>query len=489
MISALYCVHNEEDFIKTSLELILPYVEEVIFIDNGSTDKTREIVKNLENPKIKIYDYPYNDPVDMGAVRSFSLEKATQDWIWQIDADEWYPKESCEAVRRSILAPGEAISFRVPYHNLSWRYGWKQANFEHFPDRIYKREVVEKYAGVLPIDMTIVREEFRSVKYKGKGIEGILEYDNPLDISQFSLKQQKLDAPFYHLARTRGYNYEINKWAKYHKNINKIDQETAEKQARSTHWANGVYDIEPIDIPFEIPKIKDPKVSVIIPNYNYQQYVGLAIQSVLNQIYPAFEIIVVDDGSTDRSAQEIIKYPVKLIKKSNSGVANARNDGANASTGDYLIFLDADDEIDPYFILNTLKEMKGDIQVVYTDIQFIGDANGIGVQPEYSQDEMKKYQVVPSTCALIDRRAWELSGGFKADEIFEDWGFWLRVSQRGYNFKHIREPLMRYREHGKSRIDYLDAQQDIGFIQLRDRYGITRDIDWERVKQARIICG
>jgi glycosyltransferase involved in cell wall biosynthesis len=487
MISCLYCVHNEEDFIKTSLELVLPYVEEIIFVNNGSTDKTREIVENLKNPKIKIYDYPYNEPIDMGAVRTFSLEKATGDFFWQIDADEWYPKESCEAIVSACEAPGEAISFRVPYYNLSWRYGWKQADFQHYPDRIYKREVVEKYAGVLPIDMTIVKEEFRTVKHKGKGIEGVLEYDNPQDTSQFSLKQPLLDTPFYHLARTRGYNFELQKWAKYHKNIGGITEKEAEDKARSTHWVNGVYLIEPLEIPFEIPPIKKPKVSVIIPNYNYQQFVGMAIQSVLEQTYPAYEIIVVDDGSTDRSIQEILKYPVKLIKKPNQGVALARNDGANASTGDYLIFLDADDEISSDFIEKTLKEMQGDIQVVYTDIQFIGESNGIGEQPE--PEMMKQWQVVPSTCALIDRRAWELSGGFKADEIFEDWGFWNRVYDRGYNFKHIHEPLIRYRKHGKSRIDYLDANMIAGYAQLKDRYNITREVDFNRVEEAKKICG
>lgn len=486
-ISALYCIHNEEDYIKQSLELILPYVDEVIFVDHGSTDKTREIVENLKNPKIKIFDYPYNEPVDMGAVRTYSLEKATGDWIWQIDADEWYPEESCKAIVRALEAPGEAISFRVPYYNLSWRNGWKQANFEHYPDRLYKREVVEKYEGVLPIDMTIIKMEYRECKFKGKGIEGVLEYDNPMDISQWSTRQQLLDAPFYHLARTRGYNYEFNKWTKYHQNINRCTIDKAKELARSSHWVNGVYDIEKIDVPFEYG-IENPKVSVIITNYNYQQFVGLAIESVLKQTYPAYEIIVVDDGSTDRSIQVINKYPVILFKQPNQGVAVARNKGGHEATGDYLIFLDADDELAPDYIEKTVKEMKGDIQVVYTDIQFIGEANFINRQPDFSQEEMKKWQVVPSSCALIVKRAWELVGGFKNDEIFEDWGFWLRVSQK-YNFKHLKEPLFRYRKHGKSRIDYLDAHQAEGFLQLRDRYGITRDIDFNRIEEAKKIIG
>lgn len=486
-ISALYCVHNEEELIEQSIRQILPYVDEVVFVDNGCTDKTREIVEAISDPKIKIYDYEYNEPVDMGAVRTFSLEKATGDWIWQIDADEWYPNESCERIVSACNDPGQAISFRVPYHNLSWRYGYKQSNFEHYPDRLYKREVVSHYTGILPLDMTIIKEEFRDVKYKGKGVEGVLEYDNPLDVSQFSMKQQMLEAPFFHLARARGYNYELTKWTKYHKNIGGCTDEKAVETARATHWVNGLYSMEKIDVPFEYG-IKNPKVSVIIPNYNYNSYVGQAIESVLAQTYPAHEIIVVDDGSWDDSRMTISKYPVTLIAQSNQGVAAARNNGARQATGDYLIFLDADDEIEPRFIERCIGEMKGDIQVVYTDIQFIGESNGIGQQPEYSIEEMKRGQVVPSTCALIDYRAWELVGGFKNDEIYEDYGFWLRVSQKGYNFKHIVEPLFKYRTHGKSRIDELDSKMEEGYRQLRDRYEITREVNYERINEAKKIC-
>ena len=102
---------------------------------------------------------------------------------------------------------------------------------------------------------------------------------------------------------------------------------------------------------------------------------------------------------------------------------------------------------------------------------------------------MRRGQVVPSTCALIDYRAWELVGGFKNDEIYEDYGFWLRVAIAGYNFKHIVEPLFEYRTHGKSRIDELDSKMIEGYEQLRQRYGITREVNLERINEAKKICG
>jgi glycosyltransferase involved in cell wall biosynthesis len=89
-----------------------------------------------------------------------------------------------------------------------------------------------------------------------------------------------------------------------------------------------------------------PKFSVIIPNYNNSATLERAINSVLNQSYPAHEIIVVDDGSTDASKEIIHTYGdrVRPIFQKNNGVSVARNNGASIATGDWLAFLDADDE-------------------------------------------------------------------------------------------------------------------------------------------------
>lgn len=85
------------------------------------------------------------------------------------------------------------------------------------------------------------------------------------------------------------------------------------------------------------------KISVIIPCYNNELYIGRSIESVLSQDYPNIEVIVVDDGSTDNSKEVIHNYAVKYIYQENRGCSYARNVGANYSTGKYLVFLDADD--------------------------------------------------------------------------------------------------------------------------------------------------
>lgn len=108
-----------------------------------------------------------------------------------------------------------------------------------------------------------------------------------------------------------------------------------------------------------------PKFSVIIPTYNNAQYLVKAINSVLEQTYPAYEIIIVDDGSTDNTHQLVIDIfhdAVKYIYQQNQGVSAARNNGAKAADGDWLTFLDSDDwylpnRLNDHFVL--IENIKG----------------------------------------------------------------------------------------------------------------------------------
>ncbi|MBA7608924.1 Undecaprenyl-phosphate 4-deoxy-4-formamido-L-arabinose transferase [subsurface metagenome] len=105
-----------------------------------------------------------------------------------------------------------------------------------------------------------------------------------------------------------------------------------------------------------------PKVSVIIPLYNQKQYVGEAIESILNQTYPNIEIIVVNDGSTDNPFSVLEKYKknIILINQENKGLAAARNTGLKNCSGEYIQFLDADD---------FLHKNKIKLQLEFSEIQ------------------------------------------------------------------------------------------------------------------------
>ncbi len=117
-----------------------------------------------------------------------------------------------------------------------------------------------------------------------------------------------------------------------------------------------------------------PKISVIIPTFNHGHYIKKAINSIFNQTYKNFEIIIVDDGSTDNTLDIISIYgdSVRYIYQENRGLAGARNTGIQASKGEYLAFLDADD----YFEAGNLGE-----KITFLEIFF---ATQFGIDRVYS---------------------------------------------------------------------------------------------------------
>ena len=111
------------------------------------------------------------------------------------------------------------------------------------------------------------------------------------------------------------------------------------------------------------------KVSVIVPVYNASQYIGNTLNSIINQDFDSYEIIVIDDGSTDDSLAiinrtlENIEIPHRIIHQGNAGVSVARNVGIEASKGDYLVFIDADDYVTPNH-LSTLYNGESDFSLI-----------------------------------------------------------------------------------------------------------------------------
>ena len=482
-LSALLCTKNEEDFIGLCLEHLVPHVDEIILVDNGSTDRTKEVASKYDT--VKIFDYP--ETINMAEVRNFSLSKATGDWFLQIDADEIYPASEMRKIREFIETT-DAISARVHYKNLAWRSGYAQVDFGHYPDRLYRRDVVEGYRGVLPVDMTYVKKEHLSAPNKNKGDVGPLEYDNEDDRSFIHPKQPIIDVTYYHLARTRGYHFEYEKQIRYQKNLHpEWNEKECRESALINQWVSGRYDIEKIETPPSIPSrtisASAPRVSVVITNFEYEKYVGEAIESAINQTYKAHEIIVVDDCSYDNSRSVLERYNNRdgvrvIFRKENGGPAAARNEGIAASTGDYFILLDADDRLRPNAIEFLLKEaQRTNAEVVYPDMEIFGGREdirqGIWEMPDYTPEGMLQAQLIPSVCALIDRHAFDCSGGFNINTYFEDWFFFLTLSHTlKLNFVHIPVVLLEYRTHPKCRSDIGNPHREEAMIYFKKYFPI-----------------
>ena len=193
-------------------------------------------------------------------------------------------------------------------------------------------------------------------------------------------------------------------------------------------------------------------VSVIIPSYNRAHLLPRCLNSVISQNYAPFEIIVVDDGSTDttRSLAQRDYAGIKLISQTNKGVSAARNAGIRAAKGDWLAFLDSDDTWSPGKLGRQLQliEKSPGSNVVHTDEIWI--RNGVRINP---QRKHRKYGgsifkyclplcVISPSSVIIHRSVFEQVGLF--DETLpacEDYDLWLRICAR-MPVLFIHEPLI-----------------------------------------------
>jgi glycosyltransferase involved in cell wall biosynthesis len=201
---------------------------------------------------------------------------------------------------------------------------------------------------------------------------------------------------------------------------------------------------------------RDPLVSVIIPNYNHAQYVGDAIGSVLGQDYPNYEIIVVDDGSTDNSREVVAQFGdrVTYIYKINAGLSAARNTGIKASKGSLIGVLDADDMYEPHFLSTLVAALQAnpDADGVYCGYQFVDHRNNLLPQIEarpVAHDRLYEALLdgnffVPESI-FLRRYVYDSVGLFdEALRACEDWDVWLRVTKK-YKIIHSAQILTRHR--------------------------------------------
>jgi glycosyltransferase involved in cell wall biosynthesis len=199
------------------------------------------------------------------------------------------------------------------------------------------------------------------------------------------------------------------------------------------------------------------RISVIIPAYNAEQYIAQAIESCLRQTVLPDEIIVADDGSTDRTAAIAESYPepVRVIRLgTNCGVSVARNRAVEASTGDWLALLDADD----WFLPRKLEMQRQCVLdhpnavLVYTGM-FLKPPDGPAVEHKFwpLSEVARRHRYtslfLPST-VLLRRDAFDAAGGFDpAYPTLEDWEMWLKLAERYSTsaFAAVPTPLVMYR--------------------------------------------
>jgi glycosyltransferase involved in cell wall biosynthesis len=185
-----------------------------------------------------------------------------------------------------------------------------------------------------------------------------------------------------------------------------------------------------------------PFFFVIIPTYNRREYLEIALQSVLEQTFPNFEVIVIDDGSTDKTNELISSYTDQRIvyyDQANYGVAHARNRGLERAGGGFIAFLDSDDRWLPKKLERALDYIQRypSIRIFHTEEKWCRQGKILNPQNKYKKPNGFVYKnVLPLCCigmstAVIHREVFNSIGNFdEALTACEDYDFWLRATYR-----------------------------------------------------------
>jgi glycosyltransferase involved in cell wall biosynthesis len=210
------------------------------------------------------------------------------------------------------------------------------------------------------------------------------------------------------------------------------------------------------NLPVLNPNKNLPLVSVIMPVHNYGKMFHKSIESVFNSTYKNFELIIVNDGSTDEyvlnKLNSLSNHPnIKIINQENGGPANARNNGIKNSNGVYILPLDSDDMISSEYIQTCVNIIKKDnnISPVYCDTNHIGQMSGIENRPEWTKERLIQGPFIVN-CSMFTRESFNICGGYDEEmKGWEDYDLWVRMMNNGFVGKRIPKPLFTYFHHEK----------------------------------------
>ena len=179
-------------------------------------------------------------------------------------------------------------------------------------------------------------------------------------------------------------------------------------------------------------------VSIVITTYNRRAFLKEAVLSVLDQDYQDKEIIIIDDGSTDGSFEEVRKFPLRYVWKQNGGISSARNMGIGVSNGEFIAFLDVDDLWKKGKLTKQVQTMiENQIDISYTDEIWIRNGerlNQRGRHRKYSGlifERCLPLCIISPSSVVIKRNVFDEVGLFDEDlPVCEDYDMWLRITSR-----------------------------------------------------------
>lgn len=216
-----------------------------------------------------------------------------------------------------------------------------------------------------------------------------------------------------------------------------------------------------------------PKFSIIVPVYNVEKYIKRCLDSIFNQSYQDFEVIVVNDGTQDNSMQIVNNYNVKILNQVNSGLSVARNNGVRVAQGEYILFVDSDDYIEKDLLLEVSKMLDNDPEVIRVQMREVFDDNTpmidyneigfLGIEGQEAFDRISGYHYVEPAVLYIIKKEYYLKENyqFRPNAYHEDFGLIPLViikarsvnslSYIGYNYLQRKNSIMSTNTYEKTK--------------------------------------
>ncbi|NDJ16282.1 glycosyltransferase [Myxacorys almedinensis A] len=229
-------------------------------------------------------------------------------------------------------------------------------------------------------------------------------------------------------------------------------------------------------------------LSIVIPCFNQGEFIGEALSSIEQCRDPVYEIIIVNDGSTDPFTINVFNHLKQqgytILNQSNQGLACARNNGIANAQGQYILALDADNKIRPAYIYKGIEILDHDpeIGVVYGDAEYFGERNDRLTVADFDADRLLLGNYIDA-CAVFRKGVWEECGGY--DETmplqgYEDWDLWLNAMQKGWKFYHVPDVLFDYRVRSGSMISICKIPENkkklVNYVCTKHRDLYTRNL-------------
>lgn len=447
-VSVVIPVFNGEAYILETIESVKNQTYdhvEIIIVDDGSTDQTPALIEGTDSLCI------HQENRGVAAARNRGIQAATGDYLAFIDADDKWDSKKLE-IQVAFMEAHPQISYTFTNH-----IRYLTDELDEFPAWVRDEGKNKELTGYIPSALLVRRRDFNKI---GNFNEDFRNGE---------------DTEWFLRAKDLGFQMAV------------IPENLLLKRVHSNNLTSNTAAVKPNMLKaftLSMRRKKENRISVVIPVYNGEKYLKEALESVLNQFFKPYEVIVVDDGSTDRTADicKAFGEQVRYFKQENQGSGAARNLGASKATGHYLAFLDADDLWMPEWLRDGITAMaKPDTaDIVFgTMVEFYSPETDEAFRAQYKCDTEPKKGLHPGAM-LIKQADFKRVGNFNTDYESGVTVEWVsRIDPLGLGYQTLPGLHMKRRIHyNNNGIIHKDKRANYAKI-IKERLKRKREENYE----------